>query len=274
MSQSAANIGGLNWDGLISLCYEAVLDSELWPEAANQIAVSFGHAATTLSWFEGGKGQLMTGALDEVDLQLYNERYGGMDPHAARAPKNTPIGVMLRAEGLVPPAELEMTPYCNEFMKKLGICYGTAGVLRADENGMEVLAMFRAKGQGPFTDEELQTLFGIGSHLRRARTVYHRLRALTHKSDRLASIVSSLRAAVIICDERGRVLTANGAAAADLAVHGVLQIDKGGCLTLRKGVPPERLRSALREAGAGIPGCVAVHRRWPRGPGSEPWSRA
>jgi DNA-binding CsgD family transcriptional regulator/PAS domain-containing protein len=256
---------GPEWDDLLSTFYEAVLDESLWDEALRQLAGQFGHAPTSLSCFFEGKGQLLSAAVDPAEYLQYNQKYGAMDPHAARAPRDTPLAVMLPTESLVPADELERTPYYNEFMRRMGIYHGAAGILRADENGWEVLAMFRGKEKGAFREDELQTLYRIGLHARRARTVHHRLKALTAHASTLRLALDAMPCAVAICDERGQVVDANAPAAAELGGGGVLSIAKGGQLTAA-GAAMNALRKALREAAEGKAASVPVARPHPAAP--------
>ena len=260
---SLGRLNGINLEDVVGLLYEAVVDSTLWTEAVNQLAAAFGNAVTSITCFHQGKGESLTGASDPAFSGLYNQHYGALDPHAARLPPNSPVGTFGLAEELVSPAELEKTEYYNDFMKLMGTYYGVGGVLRRDENGTEVISLFRGKLQGPFSDDEQHILRRVGGHFHRARTVYHRIQALTQQADLLKGALDSLRCAVAVCDDRGRVMLANAEAVADLRGAGPLTVSARGFLTLHSAGAQDRLQAALREAAGGRPGCVTVPRKWP-----------
>ncbi|MBI5084862.1 MAG: helix-turn-helix transcriptional regulator [Acidobacteria bacterium] len=263
---STARQRGVNVDEMVSLFYDAILAPELWAESVRQLAACFGNAVTSLTCFRGGAGESLTGASDPDSFRLYNEYYGALDPHAARLPRDAPVGLLGVAEELVRPAELERTPYYNEFMKPLNMYYGVGGVLRSDENGTEILSLFRARSQGPFSLDEQRVLGLLCGHLRRARTVYYRIQALTEQSGLLRGSLDALRSAVVICDERGRIMVANTVAAEELKGGALLSIAAGGLLAPAAPHLRQRFLSSMRRASAGEPGCIAVPRAWPLPP--------
>lgn len=253
-------------EDLVTLFYEAIFDAKLWGESVRQIAERFGGAVTSLSCFRGTNGSSLTGSGDPAYFRLYNEHYGALDPHAARLPANPQPGPLGIAEELLPLVELERTTYYNEFMKPLGMYYGLGGILRSDENGVEVMSMFRSKDRGPISTDELRILNDLSNHLRRARTVFHRVESLTEHAGVLKGSVDALRCAVVICDARGRVVMANAVAARQLERGSVLSISAGGDLAITGGVAGKRLRRALGGAAAGKPGCIAIPMAWPLPP--------
>jgi len=266
LGASTRRRNGVDTDGIVALFYEAILAPDLWAESVRQLGAAFGHAVTSITCFRNGKGESLTGASDPAFFRLYNDHYGALDPHAARVPRNAPPGMLGLAEEVVPLSELERTAYYNEFMKPMGTYYGIGGVLRTDANGLEAISLFRAKSQGPFSTGEQRLLAQLGSHFRRARTVWDRIESLAQRSESLKGVLDTMRCALATCDERGRVTFANAAAAEDLKRGRVLGIAPGGFLSLRAGAAQDRLRTASRHAALGKAGCVAVPRPWPLSP--------
>jgi len=251
---------------LAALFYEAVLDPVLWPECVRRISESFGHAMTSVTCFRDGRGESLTGTCDPQFLRLYNEHYGTLDPHAAKSRRAAVPGTMLLAEALVPCDELDRTVYYNELMKPMGTYYGIGGFLRVDENGIEVVSLFRSKGQGPFSAAEQQVLQAVAGHFGRARTVYHRIAVLAKREAFLQGSLEFLGGAVAICDGRGRVRFASAAADEELQRRRFLAIGTADALLLQGGESQDRLQAAIRAAAAGVASCLTVSRPWPEAP--------
>jgi len=171
------------------------------------------------------------------------------------------------AEAIVPNDELERTAYYNDFMRQLGTYHGIGGILRVDENGTEVISLFRARSQGPYSEREQQALNAVACHFRRARTVYHRIAALAEHQALLEGSLKVLGGAVVICDGRGRVRFATSAADEELRrSRRFLAIGAGDVLLLQGGASQDHLRAAIRAAATGVASSLSVTRPWPERP--------
>lgn len=170
------------------------------------------------------------------------------DPYIARQ-GTAPLARGVLGQQLVSLRELRRTRYYADFGRHLGGVHLLGAILLRDRSSVGVIALFRADRSKPFDDHDRERLDALAPHLRQATRLAQRLRSVQERLDGSAAALYDLDQAVLLLDERGRVVLASARAEKLLGLADPLCVHAGR-LRLRYG-DEQPLRIALsRAAGA------------------------
>jgi DNA-binding CsgD family transcriptional regulator len=146
------------------------------------------------------------------------------------------------------PRELfETSPYARNCLTPLGITDISHFFLVATPSHFSEIVIARHLRHGVMTDREIELGKLLLPHLRRAVTISNVLDARTIERARMAEALDALRCAVVLTDERGRILHPNRSAEAMLRESTAIRASRG-VLEARAPAAARELRSAIRQA--------------------------
>jgi DNA-binding CsgD family transcriptional regulator len=156
--------------------------------------------------------------------------------------------------------------FYQDYLLPLEMGYVGATILINDRQSLAAIATQRARSQGPFEPADLQSLERLAPHLTRALRLQTRFAALEAQRWADEALRDRLPFAVVLLDERGRVVSQNRAATDLLAAADGLTA-RHGCLRTLHPADQAALDQLIRDAarppdGAGLPvgGAVALRR--------------
>lgn len=232
---------------LIQRIYLAGANADLWPEFLEVLCQRIDAGNATLSFIDretGGISVTATARLDADVIDLYRQRFAGIDPFGNGAAALGPIrpGFIGLAQDLISDEELFRTEYYHRFGKLHGCIGGIICVVYADGPLAATIGANRKPGR--FFGEPEVTLFRtLFPHLRTALQIHRELLAEAQLGRAALSTLNHLSSAAFICDENSTVLHMNVAA-------GRLgsRLVRGGRLELPSAGETQRLRRAVSDA--------------------------
>jgi DNA-binding CsgD family transcriptional regulator/PAS domain-containing protein len=235
---------------LVDLTYEAAADPNRWPACLSAVSrMMQGQGAVLLHHDLTSRGTISqsVGIADEA-LRLYASRYHAVDPWA-RADSARELARPGRAvpdHALVPRAGLARTEFHADFLTRfdLGRMVSLTLFRQAYHSGITI---FRRDRDREFDGHEVQFLEAVIPHLQRALRIHMRLAEVNLERRALLDALDSLSCAVLVADGEGRVLVANGAAAALSPRLDGIGVEKGHLSSCRAEVG-QRLRALCASA--------------------------
>ena len=199
-------------------------------------------------------------------LSLYAEYYSSRDVWIRGRP-HPPSGETVLGQRLLGDEELAKTEFYADFLRPQGNLHVVAGCIFRERTTSVDIAALRSKRRGPFGEAEERLVRALMPHLQRAVQLHRRLAAAQLTSRSLAESMDRLPYGVILLDESGRVLLANGVARGQLAARDGLTKNKG-MLGASKRAESSALGQLIADAldaaagrGLGSGGVLSVSRR-------------
>lgn len=207
----------LDQDTLLALvehAYVAAHDAAEWKGYLGALSAAVAGSAVVLvhhDFSKDGGASLDVGMHPEA-LALYNEHYHAKDPWAC-SPRSAELvasaGVVPDGR-LVPRSALRKTEFYADFVSRFDVTriVTMALSLKPVYSGVTV---FRGERDQEFGDDVVSFLKALRPHVRRALALRDRLCATAEEHWALLECAEAIPCAVLVTDERGRVLLANGA---------------------------------------------------------------
>jgi DNA-binding CsgD family transcriptional regulator len=145
--------------------------------------------------------------------------------------------------------EMARSEFYQDYLLRHEMGYVGAEMLVRDSECVAAIAMQRARSQGPYELHELRVLDRLAPHLTRALRLQTRFVALEAQRWADQTVRDRLPFAVILVDERGRIVSQNQAAT-DLLAAGDGLTARHGCLRTRHPAEQGALDRLIRGAGA------------------------
>lgn len=209
------------YDQLIGLIYEGVLEPEPWQSALPQLRDLLDAQVVSLvlrppsaedrgvilnSVRSDSTKQPLAGP-DDWELTAYREEFFSLDPFV-----NLPLDEVVALEDIMPDEELVSSDYYLHYLQPIDL-FRILGVDTAEPGGMLARLRFsRRRKEARFNSQERELVARVTPHLRRAIQIYATLNRTTSERDVYAGAVSQLAVATIILDEQARALNTNAVA--------------------------------------------------------------
>lgn len=237
-----------DFEQLIALCYECIVDESAWlPMLDKLMSVTGRQQGVLLSWDQRSSGAQVseTSICDLSTIALYNSTYNAIDPGKVFM-ANRPAGAWYHDIEEMGERRIARDPYYQDFHRPQGMLSTSCIKLYEHEFTGAYLSLFTNLDAGPATQEQQTLLNRITPHLMRAGKIIDKLGALrleVHKRDLL---LDHQTAALWLVDGRGRCLYRNSAAEREMMANQFPLMERSSRLTLRAGTGT--LATALKQA--------------------------
>lgn len=237
---------------LVGDIYDASLDPSLWPKALRKLCAFVpGHHANifiqdstrqsvnlTFSWGD-----------DPYWQKLYLEKYARMNP-LFPALMFWEVGKVFATFDVVPAAQLYRTQFYREWLEPQGYTEAAAAILEKSRTSLALVAVPRAKNQGPVDKASRKRLQLLVPHIRRAVLIGKAIDLQKTTVAALTDALDAVSAAVFLVDAGGHVVHCNASGTALLAESGMLH-SANGSLRARQPAIDKALREILSLAASG-----------------------
>lgn len=216
---------------LVGRLYDASVNPELWSAFIEGVteALQAKEACLFVQSLHPIRGHVVASNVDPEAARLYNEYYSSINPWIIRGAHLIHTGNVITDHWL-PKSELIRTEFYTDFLRKYNVYYAVDAVLFKHESLTGNLAAHRAKTAKPFGKDEVKLLQLLMPHLQRAVQLQQRLFGLESQHEALTDVLDRLPQAIILLDQKGRVLLVNRGAHAILKQRDGLTLSKEGVL--------------------------------------------
>jgi DNA-binding CsgD family transcriptional regulator len=247
-----------DFSALIAEIYDAAIDASLWQPALAKAAKFIGGSSAALFSKDAASGAgniYHEFGTDPYYRQLYFEKYVKLDPATTGhffAEVEQPISVT----DLMSYDEFLETRFYREWVQPQGVVDFLAAVLVKSVTSVAMFGVFRHERDGLVDEEARRRISLVIPHIRRAVLVTRTIDIKTTEAATFADTLDGLSAGMCLLDSEGRVVHANIAGRALLAM-GEFLFEAGGRIVARDREIDGILRELLGAAGSGK-GDVAV----------------
>jgi DNA-binding CsgD family transcriptional regulator len=247
-----------DFSALIAEIYDAAIDASLWQPALAKAAKFIGGSSAALFSKDAASGAgniYHEFGTDPYYRQLYFEKYVKLDPATTGhffAEVEQPISVT----DLMSYDEFLETRFYREWVQPQGVVDFLAAVLVKSVTSVAMFGVFRHERDGLVDEEARRRISLVIPHIRRAVLVTRTIDIKTTEAATFADTLDGLSAGMCLLDTEGRVVHANIAGRALLAM-GEFLFEAGGRIVARDREIDGILRELLGAAGSGK-GDVAV----------------
>ncbi len=235
---------------LISLIYDAALDSGLWPAALEKTAGFLRSAATVLGSFDVLRSNAIfdfNWGYDPAYTALYIERYAKVNP-LILASWETGVGDVVSTSSFMSREELVATQFYQEWAKPQGYVDAAQATLQKSGTALAVLGAVRHESVGPVDETMLRRMALLVPHFRRAVLIGEVIDLKTVQAAAFAEAIDALAAAIFLVDRRGAVVHANASGRTLLEDGDVVRLSRG-VLAAVDGAADRSLHKAIALAG-------------------------
>jgi DNA-binding CsgD family transcriptional regulator len=218
---------------LIERIYDSALRPEAWQGVVLRVSEMFGGSPVMLGFFRPGEtsfGPRYSVGLQREFLDTYLEHLLNDLPWSTRSMRHLVDRVAPISEAFSG-VEIESTPFYTEWLKPQGLApIWPAGHTLVDEAGEPIggIVVFRAEGQGPFTDEELASMSPFIPHLRRALHVHLALHGARTVQHAVAEALNRLPTGVLLLNKKREVVLRNRGADRIVSQDDGFRLDRNG----------------------------------------------
>jgi DNA-binding CsgD family transcriptional regulator len=235
---------------MIRAVYGAAADETRWPSVLERLADAYSGAIAGFQYRTGAEGMVRSARLVRLDPAIARSLatdFATRNPWTRLSQPLYRPGFVYTPDRELPWSALQRTEFYNHILKPAGVahCFG-ACVLKTGNNVLS-FTVVRSRRRGPYEEQELQRVRTILPHLRRAIQVNERLSRLERTRASLGAGLDGLRHGVFVIDRAGRVVFANRAARALVALNDGLTIADDGLVASGR---DDRLRLRKLLAGA------------------------
>lgn len=247
---------------LIAAIYDAAFDLEAWNCLPDLLRTRL-DANSLVLWYRE-PDSAFAGSISNLDpaaLELYDSRYGAIDPWGAAAQSTGRLGQTLLGSDLVTDHEFRKTEFYADFARHHGTCQLVGAGTRYPTGAVMAFAAHRPFGVSRF-DEQHRTLAEmLFPHL--ARMVRLRMELAALERPRLPeTVLARAKVGVAVCSENGEVLYANPAAQRAAEVSGlVLGVGYGRVCASRHGKTVELREGIATAARSGVATAISLEGR-------------
>jgi DNA-binding CsgD family transcriptional regulator len=251
-------------DGLVRLVgqiYESAGDRTQWPAFLASFREATRAAAVHIAIDDPANARAVVTEFlghDPRFLSMYTEYYSSRDVWVRGRPL-LPSGETVLGQRLIRDEDLAKTEFYGDFLRPQGFFHVVAGCISREPATSVDIAALRSKRQGAFGAPEESLLRALMPHLQRAVQIHRRLAAAEATSRSLVESMDRLPYGVVLLDERGQVLLANGVARRLLAARDGLTEGRG-TLGASKRSESSALRRLVADAVLGSGGGLAISR--------------
>ncbi|HEY4408017.1 MAG TPA: hypothetical protein VGN55_25475 [Xanthobacteraceae bacterium] len=236
---------------LIGAIYDCALDPSRWEHTLDELRQAF-EGLTGVLYLHDVRGRRMminrTVGMAPAWLKLLDEHTPEVSTRLMRDLASFPSldqpHLMSRH---IPPADAAQSPYIQQCLKPNGICDIINYFLMHTPTRFAGFAIGRHERHGIFTERELKLGSLLLPHLRRAVTISNVLDASTIERERMTELLNGLRCAVLLTDERGKILHANRFAE-NMLRNGILIERVNGLLRTKNPAARAEMHAAIRTA--------------------------
>ena len=245
---------------LIGEIYAALLGNGSWQTFADSLAHVLPNGKTTLFYHDvaARTGAFsLTSQLDPASVEVYGRHYAARNPWMARAACR-PLDLGVRAEQMLPRAELRRTEFYADFLRPLGL-ESAVGVTVFRDNGCNFMLSVVCGRAG---DEEMAAaaaLLGqLAPHLRQAFTYYRRAGRVTSGHVAMDAASEALGVGIVSVGSDRRVRWTNAAGREVLARGDPIGTDACGAIRVAPGAVREVIDQGIAAAVRGAAGNTSV----------------
>ena len=235
---------------LISLIYDAALDSGVWLAALEETAQFLRSATATLGSYDALQSNAVynfSWGDDPAYTALYVERYAKLNPFLP-ASLEMAVGDVATVSTFMSEAELFATQVYQEWAKPQGYIDIAQAVLEKSGTAFAVLVAVRHESVGRVDDIMRRRLALLVPHFRRSVLIGKVIDLKTVQAAAFAESIDGLAAGVFLVGANGNVVHANASARTLLEDGDVIRLTSG-TLAGVDGVADRSLREALVAAG-------------------------
>jgi DNA-binding CsgD family transcriptional regulator/PAS domain-containing protein len=232
---------------LIGDIYDAALDSELWPNALEEVCSFVGGSEANIFWQDviGKAAKKFYGwGNDPHYTRLYLETYAKINP-LFPAVYAFPVGQVYQQSDVISFAELHETRIYKEWMQPQGFVDFIGCHLDKSAGSCIPLTIIRHERDGLVDERAISRMDLIVPHIRRAALIGNVVGLRTCEAATLADTLDGLAAGILLVDGTGRITHANAS--------GRAMLDAGAILfshNLRLAARDEEADEALKEVFA------------------------
>jgi len=238
---------------LIGDIYDAALDSALWPDVVGKAGRFVGGLSATLVSKDAvnmsGNVLYESGGIPDHYRQTYLDTYAKMDPVTIGhffAEIDQPIAL----SDLMPYDEFRATRFYQEWVEPQGLVDFISTTLDKSATSLALFGVFRHDRDGVADDAARRRMRLIAPHIRRAVLVSRIIDLKSAEAANLANALDGLSAGICLVDANGRLVHANAAGHAILAMDDFLYV-AGGRLVARDAEVDQTLRKLFYAARDG-----------------------
>jgi DNA-binding CsgD family transcriptional regulator len=266
---------------IIEQVYSAALDGSVWPSAVRSLQRHFGCASAGLYIANLRKGSAHLVHVNDIDptyVQRYIAHFLRDNPWSG-APELQAPG-KIRSDWSLDAyynraGYYRSTAYFNEWMKPQDFIYTLGTNLSDDGCERTKLYLYRAARTGPFSSSDVECLQCLSGHLTNAVEVASRVAQQATLAKQTLHVLERTDFGVVLLDEDGGLIEANGFAEGLFAAGEGLRLEQGAVVAAHP-ADAARLARALRDAlelragqsAVASPRAIAL-----RGAGGRRWLR-
>jgi len=242
---------------LTDAIYDAAVDQTRWQDVFARLCNATGSAAALFAALYRDRPERSQVVFANIDPQLMQhnvQHYAGRDPWSGPT-AHMPAGTLVASDAIIAPAELMKTRYYDEILRHAGILHSGTAVVARDPARTIGVSLLRSPKQGLISDRDFRLLSVVAPHLKRAAQIAWRIGHASALEGAKAALLDHLDEGVFVCDGRGRVLFANRAAEALLALGDGLAASPDG-LVAAAAADYRRLRRLIADAAARMGGGI------------------
>lgn len=235
---------------LLEQLHDAALGTLPWKAVLGSLTELF-RANSSVILVEPAQGTgwgISTGG-DARTHSEYFEHYAGIHPLAPRC-FTAPAGSILTDRALMPRAEFERTEFYADWARPNRFDEFLNLRLERSDQAVVAMGLTRPSRAGEFESDDFALLRRLAPHVRRAVATYQRLEEALASQQAMAEALDRMGRGICGLDRAGRVVFANRAAQALLAVGDALRAE-GGLLAANRPDRTTALRRVLRSATLG-----------------------
>ena len=235
---------------LVRQIYSAADDETRWPTVLEHLADEYQGGVAGLQYRAGVEGRVRPSRfvrLDPAIQRAYGTHFATRNPWTRLSQPIFRPGFVFLPESALPLTQLRRTEFYDGILRPAGVvhCFGACVLRRGDD--VLSFTVVRSQTRGPYDVNELTSVRAILPHLQRAVEVNERLSHLERTRASLADGLDYLQHGVLIVNRFGRVVFANQAARAIVALQDGLTIAADGLVAAAR-EDRRKLRSLLDDS--------------------------
>jgi DNA-binding CsgD family transcriptional regulator/PAS domain-containing protein len=220
-----------DYEQLLHSIYGAVGASDLWPSAMSLLADFTGSASTCFFMWNKQQNRFSLTApsarMNPTAIALYEDYYGHRD-EAVPLLMRKAVGEPLVCQDYFTDDYVRRSEFYNEFLIPVGgVRYRVGTRLVDNKNVAALLAVNRARREGPFTATDISLIERIGRHVARAAELHLRVTSVGAQNEMFTGVLDRISEGIILVDARRKVLLMNHAAEHIIAAGDTLTIRRG-----------------------------------------------
>lgn len=235
---------------LVSLIYDAALDSALWPAALEASAGFLRSATALLGSFDALQANVaynFSWGDDPAYTAMYVERYAKLNP-LIQASVDTKVGDIVSTASFMTREDLVATTLYQEWAKPQGYVDVAQATLEKSGTALAVFAAVRHESVGRVDEKMLRRMALLVPHFRRAVLIGKVIDLKTIQAAAFAETIDGLAAGIFLVDRRGGLVHANGSGRTLLDDRDVVKL-VAGVLTATDSAANRSLHEAIALSG-------------------------